>query len=1343
MSLFLNRLRISGVRSYSPDEFQEIKFDKPLTIILGKNGSGKTTIIESLRYVVADALPPGTSQGQKFVFDHSLRHGTTVDASVELELELDGQSVAIQRCMRVSKKARAKNFSFERLASTVVRGKRSSTHKSRDYIQELAGMLPVPVPVLENVVFCHQDEAQWIFGSDKEVKSKFDQIFAVARYQNALDVLDKQRKEAMARRREAEKMVIERAKAREMYEDHTKAYSKAAKQLVTAQKAQDDMQGRLERRKKRLQIAKDEEEKFVQLKGQCAAVKERLKIEMQEEATERVKLQSLMTEDIAIPPSAGALDVHQFRVSSLTSDIQEHERAAQEAAAQAREQVDRHKQSQREACRIMDAVKKRLDKLDAAVHAECGPNTLLTSRASLSGLDGEGDMTPLLKDFAAAEEKNQANRQKALEQAIQSAAERKTRIGAEADESERALARTKEESEAQAAADREFVNKKLTESLTISSKLASEEQELEKIRQRLREAEGTPAAAQEIEGQVSAIRSKLERTKETKHALEGLMEKTRASISEAKKKLSDLKAQLGAARTYWEAREELERMESKIASLQGPASAINQFTSAIAAAPINKALREFAATMQNHQISSAPPPSSDEKPATVAKCGAALSEALSCIAQCEMAAGSALRQAQTDERMITDRTRRASATASEHRRRLEAQMRTLDEDARNEVESFADLDAAETAKGERSEKLSVAKALQGAWSTLLTRGCKAHSCPVCTRGFSCEADEERFQRELKLKSSGSEIAEAEVALAVAQAAIHKLSAEQAESEVQKLAAELSTKEKSSADIARALKDVAALKHNLVQIQRTQKAAEAASADLNSLQERRARLTQRLAEVSVSDSLESYTAQIQQAQASLERSKEAKRSTRRDLVCCDEEKDSLILKESALSRKLLELSNLRNDLPALRGMEQEHSSHIEVLAAGKVRSEEELQKAQRIQKENEAANAEKLSALAEKSAELSEQLQGVTRCLAKLNGLHEKTKNRGARIQALIAEATGAAAGSEDARGKIAALKRHLNELTEKLSNAKTKKASLEATIEVIKVKAKLDECSSKVRLTRDRQYALEEQLKKGEASKVDELQTDVTKLSEMMSSSRTDVQHFTKQMQENDRARKKLQDAVLRHRKANLRVSLEKQFIKDIQLLSQALDAALVELHQNFILEVNSVLRSLWPRVYTGSDIAHIKLKSEPVSSSRTRRNYTYHLLMVKRIGTKLVELPMRSQSSAGQKVLASILIRLALSQLFGHSCPILALDEPTTNLDKKNAEALARALSNLLSISDATDRRASFPNFQLILITHDKNFIEHLQPQNFGQNYVWAVSKAETGQFSQITRKSIAGFDM
>jgi len=134
------------------------------------------------------------------------------------------------------------------------------------------------------------------------------------------------------------------------------------------------------------------------------------------------------------------------------------------------------------------------------------------------------------------------------------------------------------------------------------------------------------------------------------------------------------------------------------------------------------------------------------------------------------------------------------------------------------------------------------------------------------------------------------------------------------------------------------------------------------------------------------------------------------------------------------------------------------------------------------------------------------------------------------------------------------------------------------------------------------------------------------------------------------------------------------------------------------------------------TDIDGMKIVSDhdETTSTTTRKSYNYRVVMIKND----VELDMRGRCSAGQKVLASIIIRLALAESFGQGCGVLALDEwvfsipfsalltplssiashprayvslhvkrdsvlgrsvdyrPTTNLDQENINALAEALA-------------------------------------------------------------------
>jgi DNA repair protein RAD50 len=78
--------------------------------------------------------------------------------------------------------------------------------------------------------------------------------------------------------------------------------------------------------------------------------------------------------------------------------------------------------------------------------------------------------------------------------------------------------------------------------------------------------------------------------------------------------------------------------------------------------------------------------------------------------------------------------------------------------------------------------------------------------------------------------------------------------------------------------------------------------------------------------------------------------------------------------------------------------------------------------------------------------------------------------------------------------------------------------------------------------------------------------------------------------------------------------------------------------------------------VLTLLDIDGIRIVSDhdETTSTTTRKSYNYRVVMVKND----VELDMRGRCSAGQKVLASIIIRLALAESFGQGCGVLALDE-------------------------------------------------------------------------------------
>ena len=171
----------------------------------------------------------------------------------------------------------------------------------------------------------------------------------------------------------------------------------------------------------------------------------------------------------------------------------------------------------------------------------------------------------------------------------------------------------------------------------------------------------------------------------------------------------------------------------------------------------------------------------------------------------------------------------------------------------------------------------------------------------------------------------------------------------------------------------------------------------------------------------------------------------------------------------------------------------------------------------------------------------------------------------------------------------------------------------------------------------------------------------------------------------------------------------------DLETYSGALHQAILQFHAIKMEEVNQTIDYLWKKTYQGTDIDTILVRSDTdgkVNASGLR-SYQYRVCMVK----DGVELEMRGRCSAGQKVLACILVRLALADSFGANCGFLALDEPTTNLDRENVEALAASLVDLIA------ERQHQRNFQLVVITHDEDFLSRLSQSDALSQY-WRVSR-------------------
>src|ERR1700722_9875681 len=100
----LKKLAIRGIRSFDDKQISIIEFFSPVTVIVGHNGSGKTTIIECLKYATTGDQPPNT-RGGAFVHDPKMANEKEVKAQVKLRfVAANGTRMLAQRNLSVTVK---------------------------------------------------------------------------------------------------------------------------------------------------------------------------------------------------------------------------------------------------------------------------------------------------------------------------------------------------------------------------------------------------------------------------------------------------------------------------------------------------------------------------------------------------------------------------------------------------------------------------------------------------------------------------------------------------------------------------------------------------------------------------------------------------------------------------------------------------------------------------------------------------------------------------------------------------------------------------------------------------------------------------------------------------------------------------------------------------------------------------------------------------------------------------------------------------------------------------------------------------------------------------------------
>lgn len=214
-------------------------------------------------------------------------------------------------------------------------------------------------------------------------------------------------------------------------------------------------------------------------------------------------------------------------------------------------------------------------------------------------------------------------------------------------------------------------------------------------------------------------------------------------------------------------------------------------------------------------------------------------------------------------------------------------------------------------------------------------------------------------------------------------------------------------------------------------------------------------------------------------------------------------------------------------------------------------------------------------------------------------------------------------------------------------------------------------------------------------SLIDGITQERSKLSGQMGEMKGQIEKIQAELNQPDN-----KNAVVNYRQTFYEHIVLKKMSADLLQYRGALEKTLLQYHTEKMQKINRLIRELWRTIYRGNDIDYIQIKTdEKDKGSDKRRSYDYCVVQSK----NNVQLDMRGRCSAGQRVLACLIIRIALAETFSNNCGVLALDEPTTNLDRENIVSLCEALNVIVE-----ERRAQ-SNFMLLIITHDEDFITTL----------------------------------
>jgi len=1369
----INKLSIRGVRSFSPDDDEQvIEFLFPVTIIVGANGCGKTTVIESLKYAVTGALPPGKNPGQSFVHDPKSIGQSTVKASVKLRFtNAAGNSMVLVRSMELKQNKTKLSFTALDgvLRTTNSDGKRvSMSHKCGELDRQIPLLLGVSKPILEHVVFCHQEDSSWPLMDSSELKKRFDAIFDSTRYTKALKNIDEIKKDY-------------RNKVKDLKADlaglasHKHAAKGFRKELGTQNEQLEILEEKVDECRQDIKEA----DKLIEQHNEVITRVEELQSELDEKDME-YQTASTILENHKSYLDEDMTEKHSTReLKDMLRDFEEQT----EKRVEAKEDLERDRQKFKdeiddvgrdanklmseqgrlasEKARYEDLLKQRFTKMEkiagkwgielAVTQSQSQNNSSFVSQGgnagdvdnsqdSLLNISG-GDMQSFFKALSEKEEmmKQELKEHKARAQEAEDAIQEKlSALNVESGTFEAARQKILDQIK-DSQKEQQELSKSHSSGRTRQSEIDDVRRQATQYAKQREDANSDPRKSEipiELRSYADKI-DKLQRSIEEDAAVLQDLQLNATSQNEVSLLKKQIAQEIEGLRESIED-QDFEFSRFKVVAPQFPDEGDDnrgedlliaiENLSQVVTEKFGEGMEQLDKSLSNVSVKDR---AISEKTALLKHSKQALSANRARVNSLCGEDGSvttyqrvvaAIRQFADGAGIVTNFDEQDPQTLIAF---LDAQLEDLVDmggDAMAEVgpavikrlKNLARVNDDDGAlKGFQCP--CCLKELEGQEAVTFGKTMKELADPTRSAIFQDGPDLQRdratrknFERWRKTVSNGlAAITEHKRLVGESQNLANSM--KELESAVSELEQDLVSLKADNADLQ---SEADGLRQFVDFAKRWVEGANKISSKKISINQKSDDLTMSMT------ALDTGNRDLDTVTKDLEEKREEKDMLGTKTIKLNKEMTTLNTKVSNYSTSAARLEQVLKEKEhkfkeeqrsttrkkelneSISKWQEEEKKLIDQASAlrPKLRAKEtERQRQREHAKEEEEGISDNVSKFSSERLSLEGTHSGIERAAreqdvsnldslnANLDKLQGKKKEKEQRIKELEPELERVIRSINDQESHRKLIQGNI-ELIQMRQRKKELKKAMDSLNEDLAQIPGCDVAAKEFKAAKNRKDELGDAKARLEGRRggfVEQIHTLKRKLK-------------TPEYKDVDR----------RHRKAMIMHSTTQAAVGDLEKYHAALDKALLRYHGLKIGEINKIIRELWTLTYKGQDITSIEIVSGQDSGAKTSKSYNYRVVMTKG-GSQL---DMRGRCSAGQRVLASIVIRLALAETFCLKFGCIALDEPTVNLDYNNKKGLGIALAQIIA------SRSTQSNFQLVIITHDEEFVNMVKTELSGQ---------------------------